>query len=224
MRCSMIDAPAGTSAWRRLLSGIARPRDENSSRITSATAGWRTSSTPITAAIASRVMSSCVGPRPPHTITASARDSASSSASTMRPRLSPTFVWRRCSMPMIASCSPIHDEFVSTICPSSSSVPTATISQRMERQVLLEGAGGGGGAAPGDEVLHAADHREGDRERQDRVGDPRWSVAVSGSSAEPDRDLLHDRLQLRQCRWRARRGRACPSRSGSPGCRAPARR
>ena len=52
-------------------------------------------------------------------------------ASTMRPRLSPTFVWRRCSTPMMASCSPIHDEFVSTICPSSSSVPTATISQRM---------------------------------------------------------------------------------------------
>ncbi len=32
---------------------------------------------------------------------------------------------------MMASCSPIHEEFVSTICPSSSSVPTATISQRM---------------------------------------------------------------------------------------------
>ena len=36
--CGMTVAPTGTSAWRRLLSGIRRPRLANSSRITSATA------------------------------------------------------------------------------------------------------------------------------------------------------------------------------------------
>ena len=35
------------------------------------------------------------------------------------------------SIPAIASCSPIQLELVSTTCPSSSSVPTATTSQRM---------------------------------------------------------------------------------------------
>ena len=34
---------------------------------------------------------------------------------TMRSMLSPTFVWKWESMPASASCSPIHDEFVSTI-------------------------------------------------------------------------------------------------------------
>ena len=44
---------------------------------------------PSTPAIASRVRSSCVGPRPPHTSTASERDSRSRNASTMRDWLSP---------------------------------------------------------------------------------------------------------------------------------------
>ncbi len=50
-------------------------------------------------------------------------------ASPMRSQLSPTLVWKNESMPAMASCSPIQDEFVSTIWPSSSSVPTATTSQ-----------------------------------------------------------------------------------------------
>jgi hypothetical protein len=33
----------------------------------------------------------------------------------MRSRLSPTFVWKCESMPASASCSPIQEEFVSTI-------------------------------------------------------------------------------------------------------------
>ena len=54
-----------------------RPRSANSSRMTSATASSGTSSTPpITAAIASRVTSSWVGPRPPVTMTASASSSS----------------------------------------------------------------------------------------------------------------------------------------------------
>ena len=58
--------------------------------------------------------------------------SALRSAATMRPRLSPTLVWKCESMPARASCSPIHDELVSTIWPSSSSVPTATTSHRTD--------------------------------------------------------------------------------------------
>ena len=74
----------------------------------------RSSGTFITSAIASRVMSSCVGPSPPHTTTTSLRANASRMASTMRAMLSPTFVWKCESMPASASCSPIHELLVST--------------------------------------------------------------------------------------------------------------
>jgi hypothetical protein len=40
-------------------------------------------------------------------------------------------------MPASANRSPIQDEFVSTIRPSSSSVPMATTSQRMGRSPVL---------------------------------------------------------------------------------------
>ena len=50
----------------------------------------RTSSTPMTSAMASRVMSSWVGPRPPQTMIPSLRASAVRKASTMRSWLSPT--------------------------------------------------------------------------------------------------------------------------------------
>ena len=128
----MAVAPTGTSAWRRLFAGMRRPRAANRSKMRSAASSSVTSSTRITAAMASRVMSSCVGPRPPHTITASARASASSSAPTIRSRLSPTTCPCVRSMPASASCSPSQAELVSTIWPSSSSVPTATTSQRTE--------------------------------------------------------------------------------------------
>jgi hypothetical protein len=111
----MTVAPAGTSAWRALFSAISRPRDANMAAMRSTMASSRTSFAFITSAIASRVMSSCVGPRPPQTITASLRARAVRRASTMRSRLSPTFVWKCESMPANASRSPIHDELVSTI-------------------------------------------------------------------------------------------------------------
>ena len=44
-----------------------RPRDANIRSIRAATSSSSSSGTPMTSAIASRVMSSCVGPRPPHT-------------------------------------------------------------------------------------------------------------------------------------------------------------
>ena len=49
-------------------------------------------------------------------------------------------------MPLAASCSPIHAELVSTIWPSSSSVPTATTSQRIgstSRRAVADGAATG---------------------------------------------------------------------------------
>jgi len=50
----------------------------------------RTSRAPAASASAGRVTSSCVGPSPPVTITTSAREAASSIASTIRGSLSPT--------------------------------------------------------------------------------------------------------------------------------------
>src|SRR3989337_518153 len=63
-------------------------------------------------------------------ITTSRRAAASTIASTTRSWLSPTAWWRSTSTPIVASCSEIHWAFVFAICPSSSSVPTATISAR----------------------------------------------------------------------------------------------
>ena len=88
----MTSAPWGTSAWRRLLTGISRPLAPNTAAIRSTMASSRTSGTFMTSAMASLVMSSWVGPRPPQTITASLRARAVRRASTMRARLSPTLV------------------------------------------------------------------------------------------------------------------------------------
>jgi hypothetical protein len=62
--CGMIVAPRGTSACRRLFSGIARPRAPNIARIFSTIASSRSNSTFITSASAARVMSSWVGTEP----------------------------------------------------------------------------------------------------------------------------------------------------------------
>ena len=88
----------------------------------------------MTSAMASRVMSSWVGPRPPHTMTPSLRASAVRKASTIRSWLSPTAWWKWDDTPSAARCSPSHCELVSAIWPSSSSVPTATISIRTSLQ------------------------------------------------------------------------------------------
>ena len=60
----MIVAPRGTSAWRALLSAMLRPREPKMAAIVSTMASSRSSGTFITAAMASRVMSSWVGPEP----------------------------------------------------------------------------------------------------------------------------------------------------------------
>ena len=91
--CSMMRAPTGTSAWRRLFSGMARPRALNMRSIRPTIASSRSIDVFITSAMASRVMSSWVGPNPPQTMTPSLRESAVRSASTMRAWLSPTAWW-----------------------------------------------------------------------------------------------------------------------------------
>ncbi len=100
-------APTGRSAWRALLGAISRRRASNSLRMRSTMAASRSSGTPMTSAMASRLMSSDVGPSPPQTMTASERSSAIRSAETMRPWLSPTLVWKWQSIPANASWSPM---------------------------------------------------------------------------------------------------------------------
>jgi hypothetical protein len=121
-------APRGTSAWRSLFAVMGRPRSSKNAAMSASTDASRSRGTPITSAIASRVMSSCVGPSPPQVITPSLRANAVRSASTMRSWLSPTAWWKCDATPLAARCSPNQAELVSAICPSSSSVPTATIS------------------------------------------------------------------------------------------------
>ena len=121
------------------------PGPRRSASMRSTMAGSRTSSTSMTSAMASRVMSSWVGPSPPHTMTPSLRASAVRRARTMRSWLSPTAWWKWEATPLAARWSPSQAELVSAIWPSSSSVPTATIS-------ILTGVtlrGGAAGAAPG---------------------------------------------------------------------------
>ena len=57
-RCAIGIAPRGTIAWRMLISGMRRLRDANISEIAMPISSSKSSSTPITSAIASRVMSS----------------------------------------------------------------------------------------------------------------------------------------------------------------------
>ena len=159
-----------------------------------------TSSTPITSAIASRVRSSWVGPRPPHTMTASASvERPAQQRAPIRPRLSPTFTWSSESMPLAASCSPIHDELVSTIWPSSSSVPIATTSHRIRasRHRRPGPSGHGRLRLRPPQVLPAADRAP---------ARPRSTAAQSHSHVrverggrqdrEADGQLLGDRLAL----------------------------
>src|SRR6185436_15326151 len=185
--CGITSAPTGTMAWRRLLAAMYRPRDSNIPAITAATSSSSTSCTPITSAMASRVRSSCVGPRPPHTITASAVANVWRSAVTTRPRLSPTFTCSRESMPFAARCSPSHALLVSTICPSSSSVPTATTSHRI---------GGDPRSTSTPHVLTTADERQRDGHPQQAVPQPLGVERGQRGEREAHRQLLRQGLDL----------------------------
>src|SRR3954453_12522091 len=164
-----------------------RPRDSNICVMAPATASSMTSCTPITSAIASLVRSSCVGPRPPHTITASAALNVLRSTATTRPRLSPTFTCSSESIPLAARCSPIHALLVSTICPSSSSVPTATTSQRI---------GGDPRSTSTPHVLAATDESKRDGDPQQAVPQPLGVERRQRRECEAHRQLLGQRLEL----------------------------
>src|SRR5487761_1930979 len=192
----MIVAPRGTSAWSRLLSGMTRPRSTNIARIVATRSSWRSSGTFMTSARAARVMSSWVGPNPPQTIRASLRASAVRIASTMRSWLSPTCWWKCEAMPLAASCSPSHWEFVSAICPSSSSVPTARISTRTGGDLPL---------AP-DVVLPPREEGH-DRGHPDRGDADPGVVREDRQHAKGDGPVLDEGLPLGQL---ARRDRHAP--------------
>src|SRR5262245_38489704 len=181
----MTSPPLGTSAWRRLFPGMGRPRPPKIRAISSTSSSRRSSSTPITSAIASRVTSSGVGPRPPHTITASARSSSSCRHCTIRPRLSPTLRCSHVSSPTAASCSPIHELLVSTIWPSSSSVPIARTSTRTGLPLLPTVS----------EDVEPRHQRERDRDPQDDVVHRRPLVGPR-QQHHTDREVLEERLPL----------------------------
>src|SRR5689334_6100170 len=78
---------------------------------------------PYSSATTVLLMSSRVGPRPPVVSTAPVRDSASPTASRMAAGVSPTLVRRTTRTPMAASARAISAPLVSSVKPSSSSVP-----------------------------------------------------------------------------------------------------
>ncbi len=99
----MASAEGMSQACLRLRSGIGAPRPANQSARSRSSLASTPGVSPRAAAIASRVRSSSVGPRPPVVTTRSLRPMPRSNASTARPRLSPTVErWRR-SMPRPAS-------------------------------------------------------------------------------------------------------------------------
>src|SRR5918996_2967669 len=187
---SMVRAPSGTSAWRRFISAMRwTPMRPNRSRSQASSSGWRTRATPATAARASRVTSSWVGPRPPVRMTASARPSASRMVPAMRWVLSPTTVWRRQSQPTSARRWPIQAALVLTIWPSSSSVPTPMISQRTPAPLPMDRPTRGMlPGRPGQKLraLGGGDHHRQVLPHLDRPGHPLGVPRIPG----PPRDAL----------------------------------
>src|SRR5271170_3191736 len=200
----MMVAPWGTSAWRALFSVMVRPRASKKPAMTSTIAWSRTSGTFMTSAMASRVMSSWVGPSPPHMMTPSRR------ASVMRSWLSPTAWWKWDATPLAARCSPSQAELVSAIWPSNNSVPTATIS--ILTAATLRGGGTAQHPTPVEQVLGAGEERqcagEPDRGQLQRV-----LMGQRRNDDGADRQVLHQRLDLR--RFAGRDGHAAPADPGA---------
>ena len=131
-------------AWRRLDRGIGRMlRREKFSSSHVLSSGATLISSPSILAMASRVTSSSVGPRPPMVMMTPERPQARSRASVRRPMSSPTIVTHSSSSPSSGSRMPSHEEFVSCVSPISSSVPTATISAFIVRASRVPHASSG---------------------------------------------------------------------------------
>jgi len=85
-------APRGMKAWRRLEGESLKPRARKKASICAMRCSENSSSRPVAAATASRVMSSAVGPMPPVVMTTSERARAWRRTAVRRLRLSPTVV------------------------------------------------------------------------------------------------------------------------------------
>ena len=127
----MTVAPTGTSAWRRLFSGMRRPRLANMLRMRSAivVVGAELDAHDLGDALAGDVVVRRTEAAA-HDHRVAALESEAERRHDAGQVVADLGLEVRVDARRAASCSPIHDELVSTIWPSSSSVPTATTSQR----------------------------------------------------------------------------------------------
>ena len=126
-------APVGINACRSCPLLGDRPHCANRFCMASKASFRRASLRPAASAMASRVQSSTVGPRPPVITMIFARDTAVFSARTMSARSSPTTDLKRTSMPKVPSSSVMNKELLSVRPPRRSSEPTAMISAMIGR-------------------------------------------------------------------------------------------
>ena len=138
-------------------------------------------------------------------MTASARSSAWRNVDAMRSKLSPTLVWKMRVDAGQGQLLPIHDELVSTIWPSSSSVPTATTSQRIGAATpYAAGATGAVRPVPSvvaarravEDVLSAALQTVRTTATQSTRSAGHADVGERRQQREPDGERLHDGLDL----------------------------
>src|SRR5690349_20450635 len=153
-------APSGTSAWLRLLAAGTRPMRANRSTKSAHTWSSNRSGIPNSPATACLLRSSRVGPRPPVVSTAPVRASASATADRMASGSSPTLARRTTCAPTAEAARASSAPFVSTVNPSSSSVPMVSSSMFMSAAWIewpreTEGAGDVAPPAPF-RLLHAS--------------------------------------------------------------------
>ena len=129
-------APSGISAWLRLLATGTRPKRRNRSIRFCHTDSSKCSGAPNSSATTFLLMSSRVGPSPPVVSTAPVRPSASPTAARIASGLSATAVRRVTRTPRPARPRAISAPLVSTVKPSSSSVPMVTSSMSMPQPAL----------------------------------------------------------------------------------------
>ncbi len=120
----------------RFISGKGSPRRFHSARSQRSSPGSTTGVSPHTAAMASRVRSSGVGPRPPVEITRSARSRALANASRTTSRTSGTATRRSMATPAAVRPRASSPAFVSRVSPTVSSAPMDTI------EAMRSGRGG----------------------------------------------------------------------------------
>ncbi len=108
-------APWGNNAWTRFRPAIGRFRRANIASIAASEAASSTRGTAAHCARASRVRSSCVGPRPPVMMTTSARSNAARKAARWSSNSSPKVVWKATGIPIEPSCWLSHRLLVSRL-------------------------------------------------------------------------------------------------------------